>query len=401
MNKKIICLAFIFTLSLTIFSGCNSKNDQISNSESTEITKANDSDQVANENVVQFNYDRTMNLIKYSDWLKYIDSDYINDYNIIGMASALSPDLKVDSDTQNEVSFYLQSSGNLKTSNLFDETQLKEGRSLTSNESKGECIITKNLADANQKKIGDTVVFTNPADESISKEFKIAGLVDLGSEDYNTTVQVSMADLDDFIGDTVDNGGFIATQFILNSEDDFNKLYDELKSKGFPEDVILSNQGIPKEGNIVNKIEAFKAASLKDNSEVTQDIFKTNDLTMINVWGTFCSPCLAEMPHLEEINKKYSDKLAVVGICSDAIDVEGKVASDKVELANEIIQKTNVTYTNIIPDSSLYQNLILKITAVPTTLFVDSSGTILQTVTGARDETEWTKIIDNLTSTLD
>ena len=43
--------------------------------------------------------------------------------------------------------------------------------------------------------------------------------------------------------------------------------------------------------------EAFTAQDL-DGNQVDQSIFADADLTMINVWGTFCTPCLDEMPDL-------------------------------------------------------------------------------------------------------
>ena len=46
-----------------------------------------------------------------------------------------------------------------------------------------------------------------------------------------------------------------------------------------------------------NVFGSFTAQTL-DGTEVTQDIFKETDLTMVNIWGTFCGPCIREMPEL-------------------------------------------------------------------------------------------------------
>ena len=51
----------------------------------------------------------------------------------------------------------------------------------------------------------------------------------------------------------------------------------------------------------------FTAIDLNGN-KVTEDIFKGKKLTMINIWATFCSPCIGEMPYLETLNKEYADK---------------------------------------------------------------------------------------------
>ena len=52
----------------------------------------------------------------------------------------------------------------------------------------------------------------------------------------------------------------------------------------------------------------FTAITL-DGETVTQDIFQDHDLTMINIWATFCGPCLSEMPDLGEIHEEYNSDI--------------------------------------------------------------------------------------------
>ena len=51
----------------------------------------------------------------------------------------------------------------------------------------------------------------------------------------------------------------------------------------------------------------FDAKTL-DGEEVTEEIFANADLTMVNIWGTFCGPCIEEMPYLGEISREYEEK---------------------------------------------------------------------------------------------
>ena len=44
----------------------------------------------------------------------------------------------------------------------------------------------------------------------------------------------------------------------------------------------------------------FTATDLAGN-EVTQSVFEGHPVTMVNVWATFCGPCLREMPDLGAI----------------------------------------------------------------------------------------------------
>lgn len=43
-------------------------------------------------------------------------------------------------------------------------------------------------------------------------------------------------------------------------------------------------------------------------------------ITVINFWATWCTPCVQELPHFEELSKQYSDDLTVVAIAADSPD---------------------------------------------------------------------------------
>ena len=44
----------------------------------------------------------------------------------------------------------------------------------------------------------------------------------------------------------------------------------------------------------------FEGTDLEGNT-VSQDAFSQSKLTMVNVWATYCNPCLSEMPGLGEL----------------------------------------------------------------------------------------------------
>ena len=51
----------------------------------------------------------------------------------------------------------------------------------------------------------------------------------------------------------------------------------------------------------------FESKTL-DGEDVSQDIFSKADLTMVNIWGTFCGPCIKEMPELGELSRQYASR---------------------------------------------------------------------------------------------
>lgn len=134
-----------------------------------------------------------------------------------------------------------------------------------------------------------------------------------------------------------------------------------------------------------------------DNNPVDQNILKGHKLTMFNIWGTFCTPCLNEMPDLGALNTEYADKgFQIVGIVTDVVNEDGTVSDSQVQVAKEYAEKTGAAYTHLLPTVDLYNIILKDVQGVPTSVFVDENGTILKEVVGARDKAQWQKEIDEL-----
>jgi thiol-disulfide isomerase/thioredoxin len=157
------------------------------------------------------------------------------------------------------------------------------------------------------------------------------------------------------------------------------------------------NQVSPEETAAVGILGAFKATDI-DGNPVDQSVFKDHKLTMVNVWATFCGPCINEMPELGKLNHEYADKgVQVVGIVVDAAGSDGKLLPDMVETAKEIVKQTDADYLHLLPSEDLNSALLNSVTAVPTTVFVDEDGNqVGETIVGSHSGEEWAGIIDDL-----
>jgi thiol-disulfide isomerase/thioredoxin len=93
-------------------------------------------------------------------------------------------------------------------------------------------------------------------------------------------------------------------------------------------------------------------AELRDFSDATrvQSLFpRQARLRLVNVWATWCAPCVAEMPDLQAIDDAFGKELAIVGISLDDA-IPGTDRSKVVRfLQNRNIQFPNAYYTGI-PD---------------------------------------------------
>lgn len=108
-------------------------------------------------------------------------------------------------------------------------------------------------------------------------------------------------------------------------------------------------------------------------NEVTNEVFKDAELTVVNVWGTFCGPCIEEMPDLQALSEKYEGKVQLIGIVGDINGIED---TEHVEAAKEITEQAGVKFTNLVLSEDLY-DFMSGIVGFPTTIFVDKDGTII------------------------
>jgi thiol-disulfide isomerase/thioredoxin len=105
---------------------------------------------------------------------------------------------------------------------------------------------------------------------------------------------------------------------------------------------------------------------------VSSDVFSGYKLTMVNIWTTWCSSCIKEMPELKKVYEKLKDEnVNIIGIIADT---PGK---DQEASAKRIVEETGLPYDNLIPDQNLKDSLLKKISAYPTTVFVDPEGNII------------------------
>jgi thiol-disulfide isomerase/thioredoxin len=129
---------------------------------------------------------------------------------------------------------------------------------------------------------------------------------------------------------------------------------------------------------------------------VTNDVFADYEVTMVNIWASYCNPCVNEMPDLAELNGEYQDQgFQIVGIILDATDSKGSVDDAVLADAMDIIESTGADYTHIIPSAAMLGAYLRNISSVPTTVFVNSEGGIIGSAyVGSRSKADWAAIID-------
>lgn len=137
----------------------------------------------------------------------------------------------------------------------------------------------------------------------------------------------------------------------------------------------------------------FEASTI-EGEELTSECFAESKLTMLNIWATYCNPCLSEMPDLGEIASSYdAADFQMIGIISDVMEDAEEGEMDNVKT---LIEETGADYPHLLLNESLYVNLVVAVDAVPTTFFVNQEGEVLGYVTGAQSKETWEELIDGL-----
>lgn len=139
----------------------------------------------------------------------------------------------------------------------------------------------------------------------------------------------------------------------------------------------------------MSDMDAFSAKDLNGKA-VDNSIFAEHKLTMVNIWATFCRPCIKEMPDLQKMSQDMPEGTQLISIAGDVDDEE------HLQLAQQIVKDKGVSFTSIVPDQSLKQYLDNNIVAYPTTIFVDSTGKIVgDPIIGERDISVYQKVLND------
>ena len=142
------------------------------------------------------------------------------------------------------------------------------------------------------------------------------------------------------------------------------------------------------EASLPGQILSFETTDIDGNPVSSADLFKDNQITMVNLWGSWCHNCVGEMAELAEIHTRLQEKgCGVVGVEWEREPIDGMV--DEI---HAFLEEKGTNYPNVImpQDNEIFK----QVNGYPTTFFVDSEGTILTLpISGA--------LVDQYESTVD
>ena len=149
---------------------------------------------------------------------------------------------------------------------------------------------------------------------------------------------------------------------------------------------------VDSEASLPGQILSFETTDLDGNAVSSADLFKDNKITMVNLWGTWCTNCVGEMTELAEIHTRLQEKgCGVVGV-----EWERKPIDTMLDEVRAFLEEKGTNYPNVIMPQG---NAILsQVSGFPTTFFVDSEGRILTIPISGALVDQYERTVDQLLS---
>ena len=131
-------------------------------------------------------------------------------------------------------------------------------------------------------------------------------------------------------------------------------------------------KGQPLPALMVDKLDGTKAP-------LTSILIRGNK-TLVNLWATWCIPCLKEMPELDKLYPQFkANKINLIGLSIDT-DEAGKKGFQQV---NEFLTKRKVSYPlGVIGEEGGRQIYAVEDPAVPLTILLDEKGNVEKVIGG-------------------
>jgi peroxiredoxin len=148
-----------------------------------------------------------------------------------------------------------------------------------------------------------------------------------------------------------------------------------------------------------SRVPDYAAPTLQGDTVALRDL--AGQVVVLNVWATWCTPCIREMPSLQRLQDRFGERgLRVVAV---SVDAARAGAGDAGPFGNDIeafVRRLGLDFT-ILHDPTGTADRVFGVQALPTTLVIDREGRVVEKVTGARewDEGEALQLIERLVGT--
>ena len=117
----------------------------------------------------------------------------------------------------------------------------------------------------------------------------------------------------------------------------------------------------------------FKAMNIASGDSISLHKASDGQVTLVNIWATYCIPCRAEMPAMEKLYKELGPR----GFRIIAISVDEGSTKD----VEAFVKEYGLTF-DVLQDRSGDIQRVYQTTGVPESFLLDKNGVIVKKVIG-------------------
>lgn len=148
----------------------------------------------------------------------------------------------------------------------------------------------------------------------------------------------------------------------------------EAMGKKMPNDPIylamLAQQKAEQETAVGRQFKEIALVDMNGNMRRLSDVVKSNKLTLVDFWASWCRPCLAEMPNVKKVYAMYHDKgLEIYGVSLDDNQINWQGAVQRFQLP--------WIHVSDLKGWGCEGAKTYNIKGIPATVLIDQSGKII------------------------
>jgi thiol-disulfide isomerase/thioredoxin len=149
----------------------------------------------------------------------------------------------------------------------------------------------------------------------------------------------------------------------------------------FPAKFRNSEEGVSIKKYILNrdvlerkkKAISFTAKDIDNNKIILKEIYNKKNVLLV-FWGTWCNPCIQEIPLLREIRQRYSkEQLEIISVATKSLP----------EKVRQLIKEQQMDWVHIVNNEKI--NQLYQVTAYPEVYLIDTKGDIIYKSTNYPD----------------
>lgn len=113
-------------------------------------------------------------------------------------------------------------------------------------------------------------------------------------------------------------------------------------------------------------------------------------VVVVDVWATYCPPCIAEFPHLVQLHREHGDQVSCISISLDHDGLDDEPVESKSDKVLAFLGKQGATFENVLCSTVADDVFSRHISSIPVVYVYDQEGRLAGQFPDPEDPGEFT-----------